>query len=133
MDNLNEPWSAKHVTNSSTHRSWHTIHSKSLCTAACLQEVVDYRSRGQNPAATATAAAAAAAGLTVEQVGVVRARVAVDLPDVEQVVVLPVHVTTHGEVAITWDVYVYQRRQITKQLSRLQAVNHSIWHLHVHL
>jgi hypothetical protein len=45
---------------------------------------------------------------TVEQVRVVRAWVAVDLPNVQQVVELPVHVAAHREVTVAGDVYVHQ-------------------------
>lgn len=65
--------------------------------------------------------AAAAAELTVEEVGVDRPRVAIELPDVEQVVVLPVHIATHREVAVCGDVYVDQRWKLAQQLPGLQA------------
>mmetsp|Transcript_8424 Transcript_8424/g.22899 ORF Transcript_8424/g.22899 Transcript_8424/m.22899 type:complete len:334 (-) Transcript_8424:348-1349(-) len=46
--------------------------------------------------------------VTVEEVGVGRGRHTVDLPDVHQVVVLPVHVATDGDLAILRHIHVYQ-------------------------
>ncbi len=46
---------------------------------------------------------------TIEQVWVVRRGLAVQLPDVEQVIELAVHIATHGEVGASGHINIYQR------------------------
>ncbi len=47
------------------------------------------------------------ASLTIEEVWVIWCWHAVELPYIEKVIVLPVHITTHCEVAVLWYVDVY--------------------------
>lgn len=58
---------------------------------------------------------------TIEQVGVVWPWESIEVPDVEQVIVLPVDIPTHCEVLVLWNVYVHKGGHVTEQLAGLRA------------